>query len=122
MGRSAERTRLARLIADAKAGRSRSLVLRGEAGIGKTALVERFCHEARSVAHVVIPSCNSLSTPGPLAPLIQFAPALGLPLDHLLETGAPPEVYYQHIFTALRNAPRPTVLIGRTPTFQTRHR
>jgi DNA-binding CsgD family transcriptional regulator len=40
MGRSAERSRLNRLIADAKDGRSRSLVLRGEAGIGKTALLD----------------------------------------------------------------------------------
>ncbi|MFI6394192.1 AAA family ATPase [Nonomuraea sp. NPDC050540] len=40
VGRSAERSRLVRLVADAKAGRSRSLVVRGEAGIGKTALLE----------------------------------------------------------------------------------
>jgi DNA-binding CsgD family transcriptional regulator len=40
MGRSAERSRLHRLIADAKDGRSRSLVVRGEAGIGKTALLD----------------------------------------------------------------------------------
>ncbi|MFI7697891.1 AAA family ATPase [Nonomuraea sp. NPDC049480] len=40
MGRSAERSRLNRLIADAKHGQSRSLVLRGEAGIGKTALLD----------------------------------------------------------------------------------
>jgi hypothetical protein len=39
VGRFVERTRLDRLIADAKAGQSRSLVLRGEAGIGKTALL-----------------------------------------------------------------------------------
>jgi DNA-binding CsgD family transcriptional regulator len=39
-GRSAERSRLNRLIADAKDCRSRSLLLRGEAGIGKTALLD----------------------------------------------------------------------------------
>jgi predicted ATP-dependent serine protease len=40
VGRSVERSRLNRLVADAKNGRSRSLVLRGEAGIGKTALLD----------------------------------------------------------------------------------
>jgi len=39
-GRSAERERLARLLAEARAGRSGALLLRGEAGIGKTALLD----------------------------------------------------------------------------------
>jgi DNA-binding CsgD family transcriptional regulator len=46
VGRSSERSRINRLVADAKGGRSRSLVLRGEAGIGKTALLDH----AESVA------------------------------------------------------------------------
>jgi len=37
VGRSAEQSRINRLAAEAKGGRSRSVVLRGEAGIGKTA-------------------------------------------------------------------------------------
>ena len=40
VGRLAERSRLHRLIGDVKDGRSRSLVVRGEAGIGKTALLD----------------------------------------------------------------------------------
>ncbi|WP_432935433.1 ATP-binding protein [Kribbella sp. CA-253562] len=40
VGRYAEQSRINRLVADAKDGRSRSLVLRGEAGIGKTALLD----------------------------------------------------------------------------------
>ncbi|MQA97706.1 MAG: AAA family ATPase, partial [Streptosporangiales bacterium] len=40
VGRAAEQSRINRLVADAKDGRSRSLVLRGEAGIGKSALLD----------------------------------------------------------------------------------
>ncbi|WP_435842165.1 helix-turn-helix transcriptional regulator [Streptomyces cyaneofuscatus] len=39
-GRSAEQERLARLLVQARAGRSGALLLRGEAGIGKTALLD----------------------------------------------------------------------------------
>lgn len=40
VGRHVERSRLHRLVADAKDGRGGSLTLRGEAGIGKTALLD----------------------------------------------------------------------------------
>ncbi len=40
MGRTAELARLNRLVADAKDGLGRALLLRGEAGIGKTALLD----------------------------------------------------------------------------------
>lgn len=39
-GRESERTRIDRLLADARAGRSGALVLRGEPGVGKTALLD----------------------------------------------------------------------------------
>ncbi|HEX4222362.1 MAG TPA: ATP-binding protein, partial [Pseudonocardiaceae bacterium] len=40
-GRSEETARIEHLLADARAGRSGALVVRGEAGIGKTALLEQ---------------------------------------------------------------------------------
>src|SRR3712207_3109211 len=40
LGRRSERDRLSGLVAAAKAGRSQVLVLRGEAGIGKSALLD----------------------------------------------------------------------------------
>jgi DNA-binding CsgD family transcriptional regulator len=46
MGRDAECKRLATLVEDAGAGRGRSLVLRGEAGIGKTALLNHVADNA----------------------------------------------------------------------------
>jgi AAA ATPase domain len=40
VGRMAERARIDRLLADARAGRSGMLVIRGEAGVGKTVLLD----------------------------------------------------------------------------------
>jgi DNA-binding CsgD family transcriptional regulator len=45
-GREREQSAIAAILADARAGRSRVLVLRGEAGIGKTALLEHGCQQA----------------------------------------------------------------------------
>ncbi|RLV67770.1 Transcriptional regulator, LuxR family [Streptomyces sp. CBMAI 2042] len=50
-GRSAEQERLARLLAEACAGRSGALLLRGEAGIGKTALLDWLAGTAAAQAH-----------------------------------------------------------------------
>ncbi|MEW1927192.1 AAA family ATPase [Streptomyces sp. NPDC088360] len=46
-GRHVETERIGRLVQDARQGRSRVLVLRGEAGIGKTALLRRGADTAR---------------------------------------------------------------------------
>src|SRR3984885_7437752 len=45
-GRSRERERLGRLLTGIRSGRSGVLVVRGEAGIGKTALLEQFIEQA----------------------------------------------------------------------------
>ncbi|MFD8466593.1 AAA family ATPase [Streptomyces cyaneofuscatus] len=50
-GRAAEQERLARLLAEACAGRSGALLLRGEAGIGKTALLDWLAGTAAAQAH-----------------------------------------------------------------------
>ncbi|MGW4527226.1 AAA family ATPase [Amycolatopsis sp. NPDC004378] len=51
LGREGERAVLDRLLADARTGEGRVLVLRGEAGIGKTALLDHF--EARASGYRV---------------------------------------------------------------------
>ena len=54
VGRARERERVERLLAEARAGRSGSLLLRGEAGIGKTALMEHARAEADAAGMLVL--------------------------------------------------------------------
>ena len=49
LGRQRERAALSQLLSDVRSGRSRSLVLRGEPGIGKTALLDDLCARADDV-------------------------------------------------------------------------
>ena len=56
-------------LTEAAAGRGRLVLVSGEAGVGKTALVRRFCGEAS--ATVLWGACDPLSTPRPLGPLVE---------------------------------------------------
>lgn len=68
-------------LREAAAGEGRLVFVSGEAGIGKTALINGFCQEARPSARVALASCDALSTPGPLGPLLDIAPALEPVMD-----------------------------------------
>jgi DNA-binding CsgD family transcriptional regulator len=79
LGRHAERARIDALLAEARAGRSGSLVLRGEAGIGKTALCDYALEQA---AEMSVLRARGVETESelPFAALLQL---LRPALDHL---------------------------------------
>ncbi len=58
----------------------------GEAGLGKTALVNAFCRRQRGVS-VLRGLCDALSTPQPLGPIRDIARAVGGALDKSFEAG-----------------------------------
>src|SRR5437763_5200138 len=73
IGRSAELAQLCGWLADAGTGRPTTVVLGGEAGVGKTRLVRRFTERARSSgAPVLSGACIDLGSGAvPYAPLIE---------------------------------------------------
>src|SRR4051794_29769709 len=91
LGRAAECTLLDGLIADLRRGESRSLVLRGEAGIGKTALLEYLLESAsdlRVVRAVGVESEMELAYAGLqqlCAPLLDRLDGLPAPQRQALE-------------------------------------
>jgi DNA-binding CsgD family transcriptional regulator/tetratricopeptide (TPR) repeat protein len=79
---------LAQYAADAAGRDGRLVLLTGESGIGKTALVEAFQQELRG-ARWLWGACDGLLTPRPLAPLFDIAAQAGGELARLCGGGAP---------------------------------
>jgi DNA-binding CsgD family transcriptional regulator len=69
-------------------GRGQLILLAGEAGAGKTALVRGFEERQRSVT-VHTGACEALFTPRPLGPLLDIAAEIGGELAEVTERGAP---------------------------------
>ena len=91
----------------------RLVLVEGEAGIGKTSLLARFRAIVPDGTRVLLGSCDPLSTPRPLGPLVDIAPGLGR--DFADVVGAAPAAPRDRVFTtlldALRNVERPLVVM-----------
>ncbi len=73
--------RLGDAFALARQGRGRIVAIAGEAGAGKTALIERFAADHVGVARIHRGACENLSTPEVLLPLRDIARSSGEPFD-----------------------------------------
>ena len=77
----------------------------GEAGIGKTALVDAFTRERARPGRVLRGACDSLLTPRPLGPLHDLAGHAGPALRALLDDGAGPVDLFPAVLEELGRQP-----------------
>ncbi len=73
IGRESELDQLATALDSASDGNGRFVVIRGEAGIGKTALLNSFCDSRGTNIDVLFGTCDDLTTQRPLQPLYAIA-------------------------------------------------
>ena len=86
------------------------MLVAGEAGIGKTVLVDCFCRESLGGARLLVGACDPLFTPRPLGPLVDVADTTGGELHELVGTRAIPYRIAAVLMEELRKDP-PTVLV-----------
>jgi DNA-binding CsgD family transcriptional regulator/tetratricopeptide (TPR) repeat protein len=98
---------LERAFALARDGRGRIVAIAGEAGAGKSALVERFVADRGELARVHRGACENLSTPEALLPLRDIARASGEAFD----AGADHIRSFESLLKILTGSAAPTILV-----------
>jgi DNA-binding CsgD family transcriptional regulator/tetratricopeptide (TPR) repeat protein len=94
-----------------EAGSGYSVFITGEAGIGKTSLVNAFTARLGDDAHVYLGSCDSLFTPRPLGPLLDIASQLDPDMADKLTAGQDRTVIFTKLVHRLSEATKPVVMI-----------
>ena len=91
-------------------GHGRVALVSGEAGIGKTSLVEQFAATAKNTCRVLWGGCDALFTPRPLGPLHDIALQIRGDLLTLLDQEASRATIFSAVFEELQSQP-PTLLV-----------
>ena len=107
---------LAELLHLAAAGQGRLVLVGGEAGVGKTTLTDEFCRRVAESVAVLRTSCDALSTPGPLGPVRDLAPALGLQIDPHSHDNDARDRLFREVLAAFAARPGPTVVVAEDAT------
>jgi AAA ATPase domain len=87
------------------------VLVSGEAGIGKSALVKRFAERRTADARFLLGACDPLLIPRALGPLHDIARQAGGRLAALLAAGSPREELFAALLDELDQPSRPQVLV-----------
>ena len=83
-------------------GHGRIVFVGGEAGVGKTSLLRRFCDEQPGSVRILWGGCSALHTPRPLGPLLDIAEITGGALEELVESDTKPHQVVKALVDELR--------------------
>jgi DNA-binding CsgD family transcriptional regulator len=92
-------------------GSGHTIFLIGEAGIGKTSLVNHFAQTIESTADIYSGACDSLFTPRPLGPLLDIADQIGQDFSELLRSEKDRSLIFAALIQKLASMERPVVMI-----------
>jgi DNA-binding CsgD family transcriptional regulator/tetratricopeptide (TPR) repeat protein len=91
-------------LSESRAGSGRLVLVSGEAGIGKTALVLAFGRTIGRSSRVLTGACDPLFTPSPLSPFADIAAEVGGPLDDAVRGGLGVRAVFEALQSELSRA------------------
>jgi len=91
-------------------GAGATALVSGEAGVGKTTLLEHFARDA-GPGRVLWGGCEALSTPHPLGPLHDLANGAGEALRSMLSARSDRPALFAAVFDELSRSPLPVVIV-----------
>lgn len=109
--RDAQLATLHRLHAEASAGGGGLVFIEGEAGVGKTSLLNSFRDSLPEGVRALLGSCDPLSTPRPLGPLVDVADELDPAFARSVREPASRDSILTALIEALRREPGGLVLL-----------
>jgi hypothetical protein len=102
---------LAEIAGQARSGEGRLVLVEGEAGVGKSALLEQFTHDLPD-SRLLTGVCDGMFTPRPLGPLFDIAQQVHGRLHSLCRADASREQLFDALLTELcEPGPLPAVVI-----------
>lgn len=102
---------LQRLASRVSSGAGGMALVLGEAGIGKSSLLQAFAAPLKGEFFVLQGACEDLSTPRVLGPLRDFAPALGQDVVSTIDNAASPDILMPMLLGHLAAQPRPVLVM-----------
>jgi DNA-binding CsgD family transcriptional regulator/tetratricopeptide (TPR) repeat protein len=102
---------LNRCLGEARAGSGRLVLITGEAGFGKSALVEQFVSEIRGDALVLWGSCDALDTPRALGAVHEIASQTPIYDDHLNLADESRDALFRALFVQLARPEHACVVV-----------
>jgi len=91
--------------------RGRLVLVRGEAGVGKTSLLRHVSDQHRQSARILSGACDQLFTPRPLGPFIDIAQVTGGELERTIKAGGKPYEVAEALMRELRVGPLTIVVL-----------